>query len=60
MNPELKIRLKSTLWHIGAMAGVMLITFALDPAVIEALKLPQFAVVGLGLVMAQLTKYLNS
>lgn len=57
--PEiLKVRLKSLAWRVGMMGLVAIVAFAIDNA--SLLSLPSWTVVILGLVMGEISKYLNT
>ena len=53
-------RIKSLSWQIGAMALVTGISFIISPDIVSYLGLPSIIVTILGLVLAQITKQLNS
>ena len=58
-------RLWSLAWRVGGMMAVASIGFFIEPATLQALAdagvaIPAFAVVLLGLVMGEITKWLNS
>lgn len=57
MNDALKNRVKGFLWSLGAMVLVALISFLLENEAV--LELPGWLVVVLGLVLAQVTKFVN-
>jgi hypothetical protein len=59
MNETLKTRLIALSWHATSMASVVFLTAILDPKVLTGLGAPQLVVVISGLILAQLTKYLN-
>lgn len=59
MNPEFKKRLKSFIWHTAAMLAVLVGAFLIEPQTVVVLHIPQFVVIGIGLLVAQITKYLN-
>ena len=58
MNETLKKRIKSFLWRFGMMGLVAVMYFVLENA--ELLALPQYAVIALGFVAGEVSKYLNS
>ena len=58
MNEILKKRLKSLAWKIGGMVSVLVITFLIDNSVF--LNIPELGVVFLGLLVSEITKFLNS
>jgi hypothetical protein len=58
MNEILKKRLKSLAWKIGGMVSVLIITFLIDNSVF--LNIPVLGVVFLGLLVSEITKFLNS
>jgi len=51
-------RLKSLAWRVGALVGTVVIAFI--SANLELLNLPLWAVGFIGLVMGEVTKYLNT
>lgn len=51
-------RSKALLWSIGTMLAPVLVDFISTN--MELFNLPSWLVVGLGLVLAQVTKYLNT
>ena len=51
-------RLKSLAWRVGALVGTVIIAFI--SANLELLNLPLWAVGFIGLVMGEVTKYLNT
>ena len=57
IDEQLKKRVKSFAWRAGMMTLVYVITLALDNA--AELSLPPYAVVGLGLIAGEISKYLN-
>lgn len=57
IDEQIEKRIKSFAWRAGMMTLVYVITLILDSAV--ELELPPYAVVGLGLLVGELSKYLN-
>jgi len=57
---QLKKRLKSFLWRLSGMIIVAILGFVISPDVVSTLKLPAIMVMVIGLVMGELTKYLNT
>lgn len=57
IDEQLQKRIKSFAWRAGMMTVVYVITLVLDSAV--ELELPPYAVVGLGLLVGELSKFLN-
>lgn len=51
-------RLKALAWHVGTMLVPVLVDFVSTN--IELFNLPTWVVIGVGLVLAQITKYLNT
>jgi len=51
-------RLKSFAWRLGGMAGVAILAFSMDN--IGLLNLPPEVVVILGLIVGELTKWINT
>lgn len=58
MNEALKSRLFSLVWRVGAMTAAAGIGFAVENA--TELGIPSYGVVLLGLVLGEVTKFLNS
>ena len=62
MTPEnkeiLKKRAKSLAWQVGTMFAAILVAFVADN--LELVSMPGELTIFLGLVLSQLTKYLNS
>ena len=58
MNEQFLKRLKSFGWRLGMMAIALLVTFLLDN--LSLLELPASASVIVGLLLGELSKYLNS
>jgi hypothetical protein len=57
MNAQLKKRLKSFSWRLGGMVVVAVLAFVVDNATL--LEIPPYLVVVLGLILGEVTKYLN-
>ena len=57
MNPELKNRIKAALWYLGDIAVIAILNEI--PKMIVDWSLPPWAVVVIGVICAQVTKYLN-
>jgi hypothetical protein len=57
MNEQLKKRLKSFSWRLGGMVVVAVLAFVIDNATL--LEIPPYLVVILGLILGEVTKYLN-
>ena len=53
-------RIKALSWQIGAMVAITGISFIISPEIVSYLGLPYIIVTILGLVLAQITKQLNS
>ena len=53
-------RIKSLIWQIGAMVIITGISFIISPDIVSYLGLPSIIVTILGLVLAQITKQVNS
>ena len=60
MNEVLIKRFKSLLWRLGGVVGVGLLGFFISPEVASTLGLPAFITVFGGLVVGEITKWLNS
>lgn len=58
MSEILKVRLKSLAWRVGMMGLVAIVAFTIDNA--SLLSLPSWAVVMLGLIAGEISKYLNT
>lgn len=62
MSPEAKLTLitrsKALAWAVGTMVAPVLVDFVSNN--LSLFDLPTWVVVGIGLVLAQITKYLNS
>lgn len=51
-------RSKALLWHLGTMIAPFVVDFAATN--IQLFDLPNWILVGVGLILAQITKYLNT
>jgi hypothetical protein len=60
MNETLKIRLKSLLWRAGGMVAVVLLNGLLSMMTDGTIVVPQTVIVLSGLVVGEITKYLNT
>lgn len=58
MNTELKKRLKSLAWRIGSMSLVIVLDWVITN--LGLFNLPDVAVILIGLICGELTKWLNS
>jgi hypothetical protein len=57
MNTEVKKRAKSLAWRTAGMIAVAVLGFMIDNA--TALHIPSYIIVFSGLLVGELTKYLN-
>jgi hypothetical protein len=62
ISPETKQKLINSIKRIGWYGGLQFVAFAINDVLVnaDALSLPTYLVVGLGLVLAQITKAINS
>jgi hypothetical protein len=60
MNTNLKKRIQSFAWRFGGLSVVSILAFTIQPDIAEALALPHYLVVIIGLVANEITKWLNS
>lgn len=65
MESQAVKRLKSFLWRAGGLVGVSLLSFLISPDFLDALSkdgilVPTILVTFVGLVVNELTKYLNT
>lgn len=58
MNEQLRNRLESLLWRTGGMIVVLGLGFVIENA--SELQIPSYLVVFAGLVVGEITKWLNS
>lgn len=58
MNYEIQARVKSFGWRLGSMVVVAILAFLAENA--TDLQIPAWGVVVIGLVSAEITKYLNN
>ena len=58
MNTQLRKRLESFLWRGGAIAVVAFLGFVVEN--IGEFNLPEYAIIVIGLVIGETTKYLNT
>jgi len=58
MSEQLKHRVLSLAWRTGMMISVVALSFVVDNA--TELQIPPYAVVFIGLIAGEISKYLNS
>ena len=59
MDSQLVKRLKSLAWRAGMVALAAVITFLAQPEIIAELGLPELVTLSLGLVLGEVSKFLN-
>lgn len=60
MNPELLKRLKSLAWQTGMVALAAAVAYLATPETLAGLGLSESVVIFIGLVLSQVSKYLNN
>lgn len=60
LRDQLISRVKSLVWRAGGVIAVGLLAWLIEPSVVEALNIPPFVVVGAGLIVGEITKFLNN
>lgn len=60
MNEQLIKRLKSLAWRCGVVAATAALAYAAKPEVIQSLGLSETVTIFVGLVLSEVTKYLNT
>jgi hypothetical protein len=60
MNPELIKRLKSLAWRTGMVAAAAIVGYLASPETISQLGLPEVSVAFVGLILGEVSKYLNN
>lgn len=58
MSEQLKSRMYSLLWRTGGMISVVVLSFLIENS--SELQLPSYLVVFAGLLVGEITKYLNA